>query len=158
MGMSPAALGSRVLRTRWLVRAPIPLFRAGLGWVFGRRILLLEHRGRASGQRRFVCLEVVERAAPDRLLVVSGFGERAQWYRNLVADPRCFVSTWTTRRAPATARMLPVDEAHAALDRYRQRQPRDWQLLKGAIEQAIGHPVESLPMVELALDRHPQPQ
>ena len=141
-----------MLRTRWLVRAPIGLFRAGLGWMLGPRILLLEHRGRRSGERRFVCLEVVERRGADRLIIVSGFGERAQWYRNLRAEPRCFVSTGTIRRAPARARFLPDDEAAAALDEYRRRHPRDWRMLKATIENAVGHPVEGLPMVELALE------
>ena len=68
-----------------MVRAPITLYRHGLGWVFGRRVLMLEHTGRRSGQARFVCLEVVERPGPDRVVIVSGFGERAEWYRNLHA-------------------------------------------------------------------------
>ena len=35
------------------------------------------------------CLEVVGRPTPDTLVVASGFGERAQWYRNLQAHPGC---------------------------------------------------------------------
>ena len=150
--MDLSRLGARLLQTRWLVRAPIGLFRAGLGWMLGSRILMLEHRGRRSGERRFVCLEVVERPARDRLIIVSGFGERAQWYRNLLAEPRCFVSTGALRHVPATARPMSDDEAAAALDRYRERRPRDWQLLQATIERAVGHPVEGLPMVELVLD------
>lgn len=46
------ALGVRALRTRWLVRAPIWLYRARLGAVLGSRLLMLEHTGRTSGQRR----------------------------------------------------------------------------------------------------------
>ena len=74
------------------------------GWVFGQRVLMLEHTGRRSGQARFVCLEVVERPGPDRVVIVSGFGERAEWYRNLLTDPSCFVSTGRLRRVPARAR------------------------------------------------------
>jgi len=152
MDLSPSGIGARILRTRWLVRAPIALFRAGLGWMLGRRVLMLEHRGRVSGQRRFVCLEIVDRPAPDRIVVVSGFGEGAQWYRNLEADPHCFVSTGSSRRVPAVARFLPDEDAAAALDRYREQYPRDWRYLKEAIEKAVRHPVDGLPMVELALD------
>lgn len=43
-------LGVRSLRTRWLVRAPIWLCRAGLGAVLGSRSLMLEHTGRTSRQ------------------------------------------------------------------------------------------------------------
>lgn len=153
MDLSLSGLGARVLRTRSLVRAPIALYRAGLGWLLGSRILMLEHRGRSSGLRRYVCLEVVERPSPDRIVIVSGFGERAQWYRNLKAHPRCFVSSGRVRRASARARLLDAEESAAALDRYRQAHPRDWEVLRGVIEKAVGHPVQGLPMVELQL-RH----
>jgi deazaflavin-dependent oxidoreductase (nitroreductase family) len=152
MDLSPSALGARVLRTRWLVRAPIWLYRRGLGRLLGSRILMLEHTGRSTGQPRYVCLEIVERPSPDRIVIVSGFGERAQWYRNLRADTHCFVSTGRMRRVPAVARFLDEAEAEAALARYRAAHPADWELLRGAIEKAVGHPVEGLPMVELALD------
>jgi hypothetical protein len=38
---SVARLGAAALRARWLVRAPIWLYRAHLGIVFGRRLLML---------------------------------------------------------------------------------------------------------------------
>lgn len=155
MDLSLSAIGARVLRTRSLVRAPIALYKAGLGWLLGSRILMLEHRGRSSGLRRYVCLEVVERPSPDRIVIVSGFGERAQWYRNLKAHPQCFVSTGSLRRAPATARLLSDEESAQALGRYRAARPRDWELLRGAIEKATGRPVDGLPMVELALRERP---
>lgn len=151
MDLSLSAIGARVLRTRSLVRAPIALYKAGLGWLLGGRILMLEHRGRTSGLRRYVCLEVVERPSPDRIVIVSGFGKRAKWYRNLEAHPRCFVSTGGLRRVPARATLLDAEESAAALERYRQAHPRDWELLRGAIEQATGRPVHGLPMVELQL-------
>lgn len=151
MDLSLSGIGARALRTRWFVRAPIWLYRHGLGWLLGSRILMLEHTGRSSGQPRYVCLEIVERPAPDRIVIVSGFGERAQWYRNLQADPNCFVSTGRMRRAPAVARLLTGPEASAALERYQHAHPRDWEMLRGAIEKAVGHPVQGLPMVELRL-------
>ena len=83
---------------------------------------------------------------------MSGFGERAQWYRNLKADPHCFVSTGRMRRAPAVARFLSGEEASGALERYQRDHPRDWEMLRGAIEKAVGHPVQGLPMIELHLD------
>ncbi len=152
MDLSLSGIGARALRTRWFVRAPIWLYRHGLGWLLGSRILMLEHTGRSSGQPRYVCLEIVERPAPDRIVIVSGFGERAQWYRNLQADPNCFVSTGRMRRAPAVARPLTGAEAADALERYQQQHPRDWEMLRGAIEKAVGHPVQGLPMVELQLE------
>jgi deazaflavin-dependent oxidoreductase (nitroreductase family) len=140
------------LRTRAFVRAPITLYRHGLGQVFGGRVLMLEHRGRRSGQARYVCLEVVDRPRPDRIVIVSGFGERAEWYRNLRADPACFVSVGRLRRVPARARFMTPAEAAAALDRYQRAHPQAWERLRQAIEKAVGHPVGQLPMVELLLE------
>lgn len=152
MDLSLFGIGARALRIRWLVRAPIWLYRRGLGRLLGARFLMLEHTGRVSGEPRFVCLEVVDRPSPDRIVVVSGFGGRAQWYRNLEAEPECFVSTGRMRRRPAVARFLSEAEASAALERYVRAHPRDGELLRGAIEKAVGHLVQSLPMVELQVE------
>ncbi|MCC6377044.1 MAG: nitroreductase family deazaflavin-dependent oxidoreductase [Microbacteriaceae bacterium] len=155
MDLSASGIASWMLRTRWSARLPIGLFKAGLGWMFGSRVLLLEHRGRKSGQPRFVCLEVVERQAPDRIVIVSGFGERADWYRNLNADPNCFVSTGRMRRVPAIARFISSAEADKVIERYQLAHPGLWEQLRSAIEKAIGHPVQCLPMVELKLSTQP---
>ncbi|MGH7735078.1 MAG: nitroreductase family deazaflavin-dependent oxidoreductase, partial [Gemmatimonadales bacterium] len=37
-----AAWAAGLLRVRWLVRAPIGLYRARLGFLFGSRLLMLE--------------------------------------------------------------------------------------------------------------------
>lgn len=147
--MNLSALGARVLTTRWMVRAPIYCYRAGLGFLFGTRLLMLEHIGRVSGARRYVVLEVVERPSPDRYIIVSGFGRTAQWYRNVRAHPEVRVSCGIRRRVPATAIPLSDDESAAALARYAQAHPRAWRNLRSTIESAVGHPVDTLPMVAL---------
>ncbi|MDN5765422.1 MAG: nitroreductase family deazaflavin-dependent oxidoreductase [Humibacillus sp.] len=148
-----SSLAARALRTRTLVRAPIPLYRNGFGWLFGSRMLMLEHTGRSSGQIRYVCLEVVERPAPDQIIIVSGFGEEAQWYRNLQADPHCFVSIGRRRHLTAHATLLDDNESALALGRYQRAHPRAWARLHGTIERAVNHPVTGLPMVRLTM--HP---
>lgn len=155
MDLSPSGLAARALQTRALVRAPITLYRHGLGWVLGPRFLMLEHTGRRSGQARFVCLEVVDRPGPARIVIVSGFGGRAEWYRNLLADPACFVSTGRRQRVPAQARFMTSAEASAALGRYQHAHPGAWDRLRQVIEKATGHPAGQLPMVELLLDLAP---
>jgi deazaflavin-dependent oxidoreductase (nitroreductase family) len=150
--LSLTGLAARALRTRAFVRAPIALYRHHLGWIFGARVLMLEHRGRRSGRARFVCLEVVDRPGPERIVIVSGFGERAEWYRNLRADPACFVSTGRRQRVPARARFMTEAEAAAALEAYRRTHPGAWERLRQAIEKAVAHPVDQLPMVELLFD------
>lgn len=122
-------LASRLLRTRALVRAPIWLFRARLGFLLGGRMLLMQHRGRVSGEARSVVLEVTDRPAPDRIVVVSGMGTRAQWYRNVLVEPRVLVSVGARRGVRALAHVLPPDEAARTLDAYARDHPRAWTTL-----------------------------
>lgn len=151
--MSGAAtrLAARALRTRWFVRAPIGLYRAGLGFAFGSRLLMLEHTGRSTGARRFVVLEVVDQPAPGEYVVVSGFGTRAQWYRNIMSNPRVRVSIGLRRSVPATATAMTSAESAAALTRYAEHHPKAWERLRGTIEQAVGHRIDTLPMVCLRI-------
>lgn len=151
MAPSIDSVGAFLLNNRRAVRSPIWLYQHGLGWIFGSRVLMLEHVGRSSGQPRFVCLEVVSRPAPDRIIVVSGFGRKAQWYRNLLAQPHCSVSIGRRRSVAAVARFMTAEESADALGAYQREHPQAWEHLRGAIEQAVGHPVTQLPMVELTL-------
>lgn len=146
-------LGAKFLTTRWMVRSPIPIFRAGFGFVFGGRLLLLEHRGRKSGESRFVVIEAVDREAPDRVVIASGFGPHAQWYRNLVAEPRCGVSIGWRRRVPARAELLGPDESRELLARYAERRPAAWAMLQRSIRDATGEADPEIPMVRLHLQR-----
>jgi len=105
---SLAHAGAALLRVRWFVRAPIWLYRARLGFVYGSRLLLLEHTGRSSGLRRYVVLEIVDHPAPDRYVVVAGFGDGAQWYRNVEVNPQVHVRLGSRKSAPAVAHCLDV--------------------------------------------------
>lgn len=153
------ALGVRLLRTRWLVRAPIWLYRARIGAVLGSRLLMLEHTGRTSGRRRFAVLEVVGRPCAGTWVVVSGFGVRSQWFRNVEAEPRVRVQVGSRRPVPALARRLGPEAAAATLARYAHAHPRAWDHLRPVIEAAIGGSIEErsseLPMMalEAAADR-----
>ncbi len=152
---STARLAAGLLRTRWLVRAPIWAYRARLGILFGRRLLMLEHLGRSSGLRRYVVLEVVDRT-PGHYVVVSGFGERAQWFRNVQANPR--VRIWVGSRGPrrANARRMGTEEAAHSLERYAVQHPRAWARLAPVLESTLGARIDAqgtnLPMVDLELD------
>lgn len=159
----PAAIGDTLvgaataaLHNRRLMRAPIWLYRARLGFLFGSRMLMLEHIGRKSGARRYVVLELIDRPAPGAYVVVSGFGTRAQWFRNLRANPSARVWTGPRAAVPATARELNPDEAARSLRSYTSRHRRAWNALKPAIENTYGAPIDEnapgIPLVELRLD------
>lgn len=155
MSSTLARGGARILSSRRLVRAPIRLYRARLGFLFGSRLLLLEHIGRTSGAWRQVVLEVVDRPEPRTYVVVSGFGTRAQWFRNVQANPRVRVTIGGHRPAEATARILPTAEADEALRAYATKRPRAWAKFKPVVEATLGTPITehdtALPIVELRL-------
>lgn len=115
--------GARLLRSRRLVRAPIWLYRARLGFLFGSRMLMLEHIGRQSGARRYVVLEVIDHPTPDTYVIASGFGTRAQWFRNVRANRQVRVFVAGHAPAPATARLLTPAEADTTLNAYRAPTP-----------------------------------
>jgi deazaflavin-dependent oxidoreductase (nitroreductase family) len=109
---------------RWLFRAPVYFFRAGLGFLFAGRIILLEHVGRKSGLTRYSCVEVVDRdPSDDRLTIVSGYGEHAQWYRNLRVHPDIDILAGWGRHAVHAELLSPEEGADVMVD-YGRRYPK----------------------------------
>lgn len=106
---------------RWLARLPILFYRWGLGWLLGKRFLLLHHRGRKSGKARQVVLEVV-RHAPGVYVVVSGFGVKADWYQNVEAAADVMLEVGG-RKYRARAQLLGPAQGRAELDDYARRHP-----------------------------------
>ena len=145
--------GARLLRSRGLMRAPIWIYRARAGALLGSRLLMLEHIGRKSGARRYVVLEVVDHPARDTFVVASGFGGKAQWFRNIQANPHVRIYVGSRPPKPAIARVLSQQEADRALASYTSRHPRAWDRFKGVLEETLGREITEtntpLPMVEL---------
>src|SRR5688572_6032357 len=109
---------------RALFRAPIRLYRLGLGALVPSRLLLLNHIGRVSGQQRQVVIEVVEHErSTGSYIVCSGFGPKAQWYRNLLAHPDVTIQVGA-RRLAVTAQPLSAEEGGAFMAGYAARHPR----------------------------------
>ncbi len=137
------------------MRAPIWIFKARAGAVFGSRMLMLEHTGRVSGARRYVVLEIVGHPAHDVYVVASGFGEKAQWFRNIAVDSQVRVVIGSHPPAPATARTSTQAEADQALGAYISTHPWAWERFKTMLEQTLGSRISAtdtaLPMVELRL-------
>jgi deazaflavin-dependent oxidoreductase (nitroreductase family) len=85
--------------SRLLFRIPIHVYRLGLGWLLGSRLLLLNHVGRVSGKPRQVVLEVVAHDRTDGSYVVaSGWGPSATWYRNILHTPTVTIQVGTRKR------------------------------------------------------------
>lgn len=143
---------ARRAASRALVRAPILLYRCGLGGLLGRRVVLLTHVGRRTGRRRQVVLEVVGRGeAAGSYLVASGYGSRAQWYRNVLADPEV---TFQVGRRPRDGRARPLQPAESGrhLAAYARRRPR----AAAALMRLIGHDVDGSPAAYERLGADPE--
>lgn len=122
---------------RPLFRAPALLYRLGLGRLLGRRFLLLEHRGRTTGRLRRTPLEVVRwDAARREATVVSAWGARADWYRNISGASPLAVRIAGERWRTPSHRVLTPDETLALLERYR----REHRVAARAIAFVFGWP------------------
>jgi deazaflavin-dependent oxidoreductase (nitroreductase family) len=111
--------------TKWMNQMPIWVYRSGLGFLMGSRFLMIEHRGRRSGQLYRTVLEVVGHD-PDtnEWFSSSGWGPNADWYRNLQAGK--FEALWlgSERYADAVFRFVDVDEAADIIELYESEHPK----------------------------------
>lgn len=125
-----------------LLRAPTILYRLRLGRLLGRRFLLLTHRGRTSGRVYRTMLEVV-RFDDERqeAIVLSGFGRRASWFRNVSAGGAVAVEVGGRRFTPSV-RVLDVDEAAAALADYERRNRLAAPVVRGVLSRLAGFPYD----------------
>ena len=123
---------------RRALRVPVPLYRAGFGWVLGRRFLMLTHVGRKSGRRYDTVLEVVGRLpGSDEYVVMAGLGRSADWLRNVHAGGAREVTVGTRRFRPAV-RELAEDEAVEVLAGYERRNRLAAPILRAVLSRLVG--------------------
>jgi deazaflavin-dependent oxidoreductase (nitroreductase family) len=108
---------------RFFFRAPIFLYRIGLGGLLGKRFLLLNHIGRKSGKVRQTVLEVVNHdKETDTFYIASGFGKKSDWYLNILENPEINIQVgW--RKMAVTAVPLTSEESGQAMVDYAHRHP-----------------------------------
>jgi deazaflavin-dependent oxidoreductase (nitroreductase family) len=121
---------------KWLLRLlkipPQVLYKIGLGPVYGRFVLLLTTRGRKSGLPRTTPLQY--ETMDGVIYVASATGQRADWFRNILANPEVEVQV-RNRKFRGKAETV-TDPARIAdfLALRRQRHPR----MVGAMMRAVG--------------------
>lgn len=109
-------------RTLW--RAPLFFYRMNIGWLLGKRFVLVNHVGRKSGLPRQAVLEVVDRDNPQgTLTIAAGFGKKSHWYRNLKAQPDIMIQ-WGRKKMAVRADVLEPEASAAALLDYSKRHPK----------------------------------
>lgn len=125
--------------TRLLFRLPILAYQLGLGSLFGRRLVLLNHIGRVSGKSRQAILEVAQYdAAHDAYVVASGWGPGAAWYRNVLKKPDVDIQIGKQTLA-VTAVPLSKDAGAEIFARYAGRHRR---LAKYMLRRFLGMSVD----------------
>lgn len=107
-----------------LARAPLVLWRMGLGKVLGQIFVVITTRGRKSGLPRRAVTEYLP--LRGKLYVPAAYAPRAQWYKNLLADPHVTVQTWQGPEAMRATRVTDDAELLAVWEGFRRR---DWPML-----------------------------
>lgn len=113
------------------LRLPIWLYRARLGWLLGNRFLMLTHTGRKSGLARQTVIEVVQHdKGTDTYYVVSAWGEKSDWYRNLRKSPSVTVHVGG-RQFRARAEFIDLEQAIGLIEAYARDHPAAFRELTG---------------------------
>lgn len=125
--------------TRFLVRLPIKLYQYGLGWILGGRFIRLTHTGRKSGKIRQTVLEVVRYDRDsDTYVVASGWGEKSDWFQNVLQRPQVEVQVGR-RKAQAVAERLTSEQGELEMLDYGRRYPRTIKTLA----RVMGYQIEN---------------
>lgn len=122
----------------WLLAAPRALYAAHAGPLLGHRFLLLRHRGRRTGKPHATMLEVLSwDDAGHEAVVISGFGPRAQWLRNVLAEHAAEIEIGRERWR-ATVRLLGPAEGALVLADYERRNRLALPLLRRLLARLAG--------------------
>jgi deazaflavin-dependent oxidoreductase (nitroreductase family) len=114
---------------RWLFKAPILLYRLGLGFLVGRILMIMTTTGRKSGLPRQTAIEFHE--FRGRRYVLSAWGTKTDWYRNIEKNPLITIQTWRGVEN-VRARRVTADEELAAAYEYARSNPLLNMMMKRA--------------------------
>lgn len=94
-------------------KVPVWMYQAHLGFLFFGSVIAIVHRGRTSGNRYVKGLELLDRRDGE-LFVMSLWGAKSDWYRNIAANG--VDELWDgTKRTGASFRVVASDEAVSLL-------------------------------------------
>jgi deazaflavin-dependent oxidoreductase (nitroreductase family) len=104
-------------------RLPLPLYRAGWGWLLGRTFLLLVHAGRKTGQPHAMTAMVLDYdPATSEVVICANWGATCDWVRNIRARPALRVQIGRKSFIPQH-RFLTDEESFAVAVEFRRRHP-----------------------------------
>jgi deazaflavin-dependent oxidoreductase (nitroreductase family) len=104
-------------------RLPLPLYRAGWGWLLGRTFLMLVHAGRKTGQPHAMTAMVLHYdAVTHEAVICSGWGPTTDWIRNIRARSALKVQIGRESFTPRQ-RFLDEDQSFAVTVEFCLRHP-----------------------------------
>ena len=107
---------------RFGLHLPTWLYRLHLDWLLGQRFLLLLHTGRKTGRIHRTVVEVVSHEESLNFYVVSGWGRKADWNRNIHERSEVKIRVGG-RTMPARAEDVPAEKAAGIMEEYTNRYP-----------------------------------
>lgn len=111
---------------RWAFRAPIALWRLGLGPLVGQALMLVTTWGRSSGLPRRTVIEYHALAGgpgTGTKYAPSAFGRRSDWYKNVQADPHVTIQTADGTEHVLATRVTDDDELARVFRLFKRRNP-----------------------------------
>ncbi len=127
---------------RFLFKAPLMLWRLGLGPIIGRYLVVLTTWGRTSGLARHTMLEYF--TWRGKIYVICAWPQ-SDWYKNLNADPHVTIQTWQGAERMLATRVMGEGELMKVLDMAQEREPKliEWYLedegIRPTSEESLSH-------------------
>lgn len=106
---------------KWIAKAPLMLWRLGLGPLSGKVMMVITVTGRKSGLARQTIVEY--HTLNGRKYAPSGFGAKAQWYKNIQANPLVTVQTASGTESMQAVRVTSDEELKAVYELFQHRNP-----------------------------------
>ena len=105
-----------------IFKLPLILYRLHLGWLLGKRFMLLTHIGRRSGKVHRTVLAVLRYDAKTREIMAISAWRASDWYKNIQALPALQVETGFIRYTPMQRTLVPEEIAEIFVA-YRREHP-----------------------------------
>jgi deazaflavin-dependent oxidoreductase (nitroreductase family) len=141
-----------------IFRTPLPLYRAGWGWLLGRTFLLLVHIGRKTGQpHRMTAMVLRYDGGTHEAVICSGWGPTTDWIRNVQARPALNVTIGRESFTPLQ-RFLDEEESFLVTVEFCLRHPGRLRVMRRVLgwdlrtEAAIREFVRTHPFVAFRPD------
>jgi deazaflavin-dependent oxidoreductase (nitroreductase family) len=104
-----------------IFKLPLLLYRLRLGWLMGKRFMLITHVGRRSGKVRRTILAVLRFDEKTKEIYAVSVWKRSDWYYNIQASPALQVETGFVRYVPAQRILSPEEIATTFIEYCKQR-------------------------------------